>query len=360
MKILCVIDSLGSGGAQRQLVELAIGFKREGHDVSLLVYHEKMFFKNLLDEAEIPINVIIEHGHLRRLITIRNFIRSSNSEVVLSFLEAPSFICEIAGFPYRNWKLVVGERSANPQILKSFKLRFYRWFHFFADYIVANSHENIRIIKKVNPLLPSRKFSVIYNLVDFSKWQPKDQSALLGGETLHLLVAASHGLNKNLNGLLEALNILHPENRVRIRVNWFGGNGEGDVPRDIYRKISQYNLQHNIGFFPATNDLNNLMKQTDIVGLFSFYEGLPNSVCEAMAAGKPVIASAVSDIPNLIKNKNFLFNPHKPDSIAECLRYVLNMDPDHLIKEGQRNRKRAENIFNNQKIIDKYLNLFKS
>ena len=59
MKILCVIDSLGSGGAQRQLVGLAIGFKERGHEVSFLVYHgrlkiyvelvgyNRLFFQNL-------------------------------------------------------------------------------------------------------------------------------------------------------------------------------------------------------------------------------------------------------------------------------------------------------------------------
>lgn len=39
MKILCVIDCLGSGGAQRQLVNLATAFKEKGHEVSFLVYH---------------------------------------------------------------------------------------------------------------------------------------------------------------------------------------------------------------------------------------------------------------------------------------------------------------------------------
>ena len=49
MKILCVIDSLGSGGAQRQLVQLAIGLKNKGVDVSFLMYHNIHFFKSELD-----------------------------------------------------------------------------------------------------------------------------------------------------------------------------------------------------------------------------------------------------------------------------------------------------------------------
>lgn len=161
MKILCVIDCLGSGGAQRQLIELAKGFKEKGDDISFLVYHKENFFQNFLEEAGIPIKEIIEPNYLRRLHKMRKFIRKGKFDIVLSFLEAANFICEISSLPTRTWKLIVGERSANPAILKSFKLRFYRWFHFLADYVVANSFENLKMVKKINPLLSTRKCKVI-------------------------------------------------------------------------------------------------------------------------------------------------------------------------------------------------------
>ena len=44
MKILCVIDSLGSGGAQRQIVNLACGLKKKGHDVDVFVYFPEFSF----------------------------------------------------------------------------------------------------------------------------------------------------------------------------------------------------------------------------------------------------------------------------------------------------------------------------
>src|SRR5690606_5646275 len=108
MKILCVIDSLNSGGAQRQLANLAVAFKKEGHEVSLLVFHNLNFFRSILDEQNIPVIYIIEPNYLKRLLKIRRYIRNSNSDVVISFLEASNFICEIAGLPWRKWALIVG------------------------------------------------------------------------------------------------------------------------------------------------------------------------------------------------------------------------------------------------------------
>ena len=45
MKILVVIDSLGSGGAQRQKINLAIGFSKKGYDVDIFTYYKNEFFK---------------------------------------------------------------------------------------------------------------------------------------------------------------------------------------------------------------------------------------------------------------------------------------------------------------------------
>jgi len=173
MKILCVIDSLGSGGAQRQLVNLAISFKKKGHDVDFLVYHNDNFYLNFLEKNGIKVIFSIEKSYIKRVFKIRKIIRNGKYNTVLSFLEAPNFICELAVLPFKSWRLIVGERSANPDILKSFKLILFRFLHIFSDYVVANSYENINIVKKVNPILRNSKCHVIYNLIDFDKWSPK-------------------------------------------------------------------------------------------------------------------------------------------------------------------------------------------
>ena len=53
MKVLCLIDGLGSGGAQRQLVGLASLLKKEGYDVLVVYYHGDHFFVPFLKEKGI-------------------------------------------------------------------------------------------------------------------------------------------------------------------------------------------------------------------------------------------------------------------------------------------------------------------
>lgn len=356
MKILCVIDSLGAGGAQRQLVNLAIGFKEKGHDVSFLIYHEILFYKEFLDKVNIPVKIIIERRFTKRFLRMRKYIRGGNFDVVLSFLTASNFASELSGFPFRKWKLIVGERSANPNILTSFKLRFYRLFHIFSDYVVANSHENIRMVKKINPFLNSSKCKVIYNIVDLRKWVPSKDYLPLQGEKFQLVIAASHRKIKNLNGLIEAVNLLNDHQKSKLIIKWYGEKDDNSLEMGL-KKIREYGLSAIFEFHAATNEILAIMQHADGVGLFSFHEGFPNVICEAMACAKPVIASKVSDISSVLSCEAFLCEAHKPESIKNTILYLVSLSNEERYQEGKKNRMIAEELFNKTAIVDKYLSL---
>lgn len=357
MKILCVIDSLGSGGAQRQIVNLAIGFKERGHEVSFLVYHRFNFFENELDKKDILVHELIESNYLKRLYKMRQYIRKGGFDSVLSFLETPSFICEIAGFPFRKWKLVVGERSANPLMLKSFKHRLYRWFHVFADYVVANSHKNLEMVYQLNPLLPKSKGKVIYNMIDLNLWKNSFDFPTCRYNKFNLIVAASFGDVKNLNGLIEAVNLLPDKYRNKLRIKWYGNEHRVGYLDKANEKIKTLKIDKCFMFLPPSHEIMEQMIYSDAVGLFSHYEGLPNAVCEGMALGKPVISTNISDLPLIVRNPDLLADPSSPESIAATLKYYIDLPKEKLIEEGKCNRLKAEAIFNKEVILDKYISI---
>ena len=362
MKILCFIDSLDSGGAQRQLVELATGFKEKGHEVSLLTYHNIPFFNLFLEHHNISIETIEERNYLKRLIKVRHFIRQSDFHAVLSFLEAPNIISQMAGIPSRKWKLVVGERRINPLIKRSLKLIFYRWFHFFADFIVSNSSTNIKYVLRVNPLLSKSKCRVIYNIVDLNRWKPHPDFIFRKNLKIKLIVGASHLPRKNAPGLIEAISLLNDSELDKISIEWYG-NKPNDINdyksfESAVKKLNDLKLNNVISFHPATNKILKIVQDADAVGLFSFSEGMPNIICEGMACGKPVICSTVSDIVNLLSyDKNLLCDPADEHSIASSIRYLISLDQEKLREIGNRNRKIAMENFQKDKIISDYLKL---
>jgi glycosyltransferase involved in cell wall biosynthesis len=357
MKILCVIDSLGSGGAQRQLVELAKGFKEKGHVVSFLTYHNINFFKSELDQYQIPVKTVIERSYIKRLFKIRKAIRSYQPDAVLSFLEAASFIATLSGFAYRKWKLVVGERSANPAILTSPILRFYRIFHLFADFVVANSHKNLDLVKKVNPLIKTKKSKVIYNSVEIlSKLPPP----LLHLNKTTIVIAASYRAVKNLDGLIQAVYLLPKEYKSTLKIEWYG-NISLDIIyyQDNARIIKELGLEKIFTLNDKTNQVKQKYAMADFIGLFSHYEGFPNTICEAMALGKPVIVTKVSDVPLFIKEdeNGFLCKSNNVEEIKNTVIKAINSSLEQRKLMGANNYKMAKQVFCKEVIVEQYLNL---
>ena len=174
MKLLCVIDSLNPGGAQRQLVTIAVGLKKRGHDVRFLVYYPPTHFLPLLESGGIPCQVLPSGPHWRRLLDVRRELRCAWQDVVLAFLEGPCLYSELARFPRQPWGLVVGERAADPRINGGASRRL-RLFHRFADAVVTNSHSNRLMLEKAHPRL-SRKLTTIYNVVDLDSFRPQAAS----------------------------------------------------------------------------------------------------------------------------------------------------------------------------------------
>ncbi len=360
MRILCLIDSLGSGGAQRQLVTLAIGMKNRGHEVRFLTYHRENHFLPLLQEAQIPCHIIEECSRLKRVFAVRRVLRQGTQDVVLAFLEAPCLYAELARTPTPKWGLVAGERSANPRMRKG-AIGYLRQAHRLANFLVANSHTNRLMLEQEWPFLQS-KLITIYNTVDLNLFKPTG-----GNEVIHphrsdrpfrIVVAGSYQKNKNMLGLSKAL--LHLKGNgfsQPLLIDWYGG-----MPADkthyisARRFVDENHLSEFLRFHPTSGSIQCEFANADAVGLFSFFEGLPNVICEGMACGKPILLSNVCDAGNLVKDgeNGFLCDPHSPESIAGALRRVAILLPAQRALMGLRSRQLAEHLFPGEAILEKY------
>lgn len=362
MKILCFIDSIGSGGAQRQLIEIAKGFKAKNHNVSILVYHDYPFFLPELEKYNINYILIKENSFWKRFWKIRKVIREGQFDGVLSFLEGANFMATLAGFPTRQWTSIVGERSANPLILKSWKLQFFRWFHLFPDFIVANSSSNLDIVRKVNPLLSRKNMKVIYNCTPIQNNFTSNQIRKQFGKKIKIVVAASYRRVKNLEGLILAVSMLSKEDKDFLRIEWYG-NKEITKSANYYFEmqnlIEREKLEKTIFLREAVDNIIHIYETADFVGLFSHYEGFPNSICEGMSIGKPVICSTVSDIPKLLKEdcNGFLCNPDDPNTIMVALTKTLASTNNERLRMGKTNLNLARDKFHPEKITKQYLEL---
>lgn len=359
MKILCFIDSLGSGGAQRQMVTLAKLLKHKGYEISFLVYHREDFFKHYLEEEAIPIHYIIENRSLFRIIKIRKYIRKGGFDTVISFLETPNFLNCIAAIGGKSWKVVTSERSSKDSTFLSIKGKIFGWFQRFSDVLVCNSHNAKTMWEKYYPQYKD-KLNVIYNPVILpeitSEYIPKRDGKL------HIVVAASYQYLKNPIGLIKALTLLNEEERKKIKVNWYGRieiiKGDSFAYHESLSIIKEYKLEEVIYLNEETKDIANKMNEADVVALFSELEGLPNAICEGMMIGKPIIMTKVSDYNSLIDSSNgFLCEWDDPKSIYYALQELIEISTNELIELGKQSISKANILFEENVVVKQWTQL---
>ncbi|HEY4760910.1 MAG TPA: glycosyltransferase family 4 protein [Thermoguttaceae bacterium] len=365
MKVLCLIDSVGSGGAQRQLCTLAVLMKRRGIDVSMLTYYPYDFFLPILQHEGIEYKCIENRSIAGRILALRSELRRGTQDVVLAFLDGPNLYAELASIPRRKWGLVVSERSAVPGSYRG-RRRWWRMLHRLTDYVTTNSHTNRLMIERSVPRMIGRVITV-YNVIDLETFYPLPDPLPTKESSIRLLAVASFRGLKNPLGFIKALAMARgQEPAFDICLDWYGRlpDRKYDAPdHDLYNAvialIEKQGLQDKVRFHPPSNDILALYRRSDVVVLPSFYEGLSNVVCEAMACGRPVLASNVSDIGNLVKDgyNGYLFEPTSIDDMTQAILRFAKLSAADRESLGQRGRQMAQRMFNPETVVNRYVEI---
>jgi len=360
MRILCVIDSLGSGGAQRQILSLAEMLKERNYDICLLAYYQDDFFKDKFDELNIPLHFVLEGRPIHRIFKVRKFIRNGDYDVVISFLETPDFLNNFSSIGGKKWKVITSERSAKKSTFQSRKGKLYAWFQRYSDLLVCNSYNAKAMWEKYYPQYKD-KLVVVYNPVILPKINSEYEPRKYG--KLHIVVAASFQYMKNPIGLINSLALLSLDERKKIVIDWYGNaeviKGDTRAYDESEKKIIENCLQDIIHLHKPTKDIANIMNKADMVALFSELEGLPNAICEGMMLSKPILMSRVSDYSILVdKTNGFLCDWDDVVSIKEALVSAISLSTEQLITMGEKSKEKAVVLFSPEFVVTQWINLF--
>lgn len=354
MKIILFTDSLGSGGAQRQLVGLAKLLHDKKYDIIVLTYHKDEFFLPFLEENNIKY-VLLKNAQqaIKRIIKVIKFIKQESPDTIIAYQETPSLIACIVKLCCRKIKVIVSERNTT-QIL-DFKTRLRFLLYKLADKIVPNSYSQEKYINKYNPKLGNR-ITTITNFVDLDKFHPTKR---VKKENPIIMIAASIWPAKNTLGLIDGLKIIR-DRGYNFIVRWYG-KSELNINyfNEAQEKIKRLGLQECVLLLEKSKDIKSKYNEADFFCLPSFYEGTPNVICEAISCGLPVICSNVCDNPIYVEDEvnGFLFNPLEPESIANALEKALMIDKHRYTEMCGHSRQKAEKLLSEQLFINKYIDL---
>lgn len=351
-----LIDSLGSGGAQRQFVYLASALKRAGHDVSVGYYHDERFYFEEVDLAGIERKLLHSRTKLGRIAVVRRWLRSAACDVVVSFLDSPNLMAELSALPSRSFRLVVSERNTS-QLPLGWRDQFRFRLHRLADRVVANSYSQGAILNSVGLGAIS---SVIVNSVDLKRFYPSPERKETSG-SLRVLTLASYQRHKNPDLIAE---YCRGGGFVPgTRFEWFGNSlrglpqyRRGNVFEEVRRKVDKAGVSHRVLFNDVESDVVKRYHAADVFCLPSFWEGTPNVICEAMACGLPVLCSNVCDNPRIVKDgvNGFLFDPASGESFAAAVRRIVEIGSEGRRAIGDRNAEYARREFSSEVFFSKW------
>lgn len=361
-KILCLIDSLGLGGAERQMVGLSVLLKKYGYNVDLVTYHIDDDYSRIAEQGGCdPVVIPVKNSPVSKFWAVYKFIKKKGGyDTIITYKSGPNAIgCLLKAFGVKS-KIIVSERSFSKALNRRTKVLFF--LYRFADYVVPNSYSQAEFIKKHYDNL-SEKIRVITNFTDSTAFSPSCSSRLVD-EPFTIMTAARITKAKNLINYLRAIQIVKEQNKCNIHFDWYGNvhKGEETYGDDVFRAVKELGIEDMISFHPATSDIANKYQSCSAFCLPSIFEGYPNVICEAMCCGKPIVCSNVCDNPYIVnEGKNaLLFDPLSPSDMANQFLKISSMSSVELSQWGKNSREIAENTFSPESFIEKYKKLIES
>lgn len=196
-----------------------------------------------------------------------------------------------------------------------------------ADWLVAPSQSTLNAVLTKFPKLQT-KASIIHNAVDMTEFELGGSEELQRGR--HILCVALHQPRKAIDVLIKAFKIFsqnHPEVEL-----WLAG--DGPVRGQLEDLVHQLGLTEQVKFLGCQDRLSvrKLLRECRFVVLPSRAEPFGIAILEALASRKPIVASAVGGIPEIIEDgKNgILVEPENPQALCDAMRTVWN---DHELAE---------------------------
>lgn len=363
MHILLIIDNLGPGGAQRQIVTLALGL-RAHHQVEFFIYQPQYdHYRFLLDNVGI---VVHEYPKKSRysfspIFNLHRLLISGQYDLALSFLDTPNFYAEIAGLGLRI-PIVISERSTYRENIPSQQKLILEQFHRLSKGIVVNSHYQAERMLFFHPWM-KKQLHVIYNGLDLNRFQPGLNRSKIPNT---LLCVGSVSPVKNSLSLAHALAIYRSAYGMAPNVHWYGEVYADSQSQLTYRQTQKYleeqQLQDCWQWCGTVMNMEEIYPRYQVLIHPSYFEGLSNAIMEAMACGLPVLASNICENPRLIQEQEngFLFEPDNPVGMAKVIHRFFNLDNYQLQQIEQITRQRAENLFSMDTYVSRFSLLFES
>lgn len=358
--VVLAIGQLHAGGTEGQLVQLALGLRDRGIRVAVATLFDRGVHSDALEAAGVEVyfagfpEVRRNPGSAWRLIPAFmryvRWLRAQRPQVVQMFLYHAYAITAPAARLARIRVIVGGRRSlSNFKQGRCVALAWERVVNALTTHFVANCRAVADDAIRTERIAPAR-MSVILNGLPPQHLLPATPIQVQSGNPVVACVANLRKY-KGHHDLLAAMDLLHRDGKPFTLLL----AGEGELEEKLRRDSEAMGLD--VRFLGSVRNVAEVLAAADIAVLPSHHEGLSNSVLEAMAAGRAVVATAVGGTPEMLDGCGVLVPPQEPRALAEALGHLLD-NPDEAEALGRAARERVAAHFTINSMIDRYVDLY--
>jgi glycosyltransferase involved in cell wall biosynthesis len=365
IKVLHLCSSTGFFGAENVIIELAKNLKMFGYEPIVGVFNNlsnpnlELAHEAKKNGLQTKIFLCKKKFDFNTIKKIRSCVKKNNVKI----LHTHGYKSNLYGLLGSTNKCVkVATNHAWVQSnhkTKIYCLLDYFFIRFFKKIIAVSDqiHEEIK-----NKGIISKKIELIYNGIDVQKFENKFDNDEIKSEF-------SISAKSKVVGTVGSLNIVKghiyfieaakevlkssPDTKFLIV-------GDGPLRKKLEEKTKKLKIERNVIFAGLIKDMPKIYSLIDVLVIPSLSEGMPMVLLEAMAAGKPVIATNVGSISKALVDQHtgILIKPKDVDNLKNAILYILKNESTAKAY-GYNGWKKVQNDFLAVIMCKKYISVYK-
>lgn len=370
-RILHVITSLSTGGAQRALYNLLASGIADKFECAVVSLQDIGVFGKAISEIGIPVYALnFRQGipMLCALAHLRDIVRRFRPDIVQGWMYHGNFAASLgaklaAQSPSVMWNVRHSlYRLADEKRSTQWVIRAGRFLSSTPAKIIYNS----QVSRQQHEVFgfSQRNSVVIPNGFDMTKWSPDGEIGMrkrldLGIPTAAFVVghvARFHPMKDHVTFLRAALNVAV----LRPNVHFVLIGEKVDIRNPILSEILPAELLSRFHFLGNRKDVQDLMRAMDFFCQSSWSEAFPNVIGEAMAIGLPCVVTDVGDSAYVVGKAGIVVSPRNVNALTDAMLQLESMPIADLKVMGEIARTRVADHFCLPKIVDFYKETYDS
>lgn len=351
-RVIVFTNTLKNGGAEKQSILLAKSLADE-FETFLIVYYGNQYDIRLKEMAtNAGINTFwLKGSHAQKFFWLYKYFKKEKNTFIFSYLATTNFINGFVGRVSKVKYKIGGIRSSR---LSPAKLLVQRFIHnYLLNKTICNNLDGFNYLSS-RGFAPD-KFKVLHNGIEIS---PFEKRITPQKDSVTILSVGRFVAQKDYPTALLAVyelikKLLVSASSLKIK---YVIVGYGELEQEVRDLVRQYNMEEVVEIVINPPSVRYYFESADIYLSTSLFEGLSNSIMEALEFYLPVVATDVGDNNQLVQGglNGFLVQVKDIQGLANALEKVVK-DVDLRIEMGKASRKHLEDKFSLDAFKEKYM-----